>query len=159
MCSFVLSRLDYANSLLANSPQNSIHRLQKVQNTAARMTLKLKKRDHITPALRHLHWLPIQAHIIYKLFLHCHNFFHNSTPVYFSDMLNTYIPARSLRSSKDHFLLQIPHTRTKTFGEHSFSFAAPTHWNSLPHLIRQQTSTQAFKRALKHISLLSIFSL
>ena len=149
MCSLVLSRLDYANSLLANCPQHSIQRLQKVQNSAARLTLKLRKTDSITPALKQLHWLPIQARIIYKLCLHCHNFFHVSTPVYFSDLLSIYTPSRTLRSSDDNFLLNIPRTRTKTYGERAFSFAAPKHWNSLPHNIRQQASTPAFKRALK----------
>ena len=149
MCSLVLSRLDYANSLLVNCPQHSIQRLQKVQNSAARLTLKLRKTDSITPALKQLHWLPIQARIIYKLCLHCHNFLHVSTPVYFSDLLSIYTPSRTLRSSDDNFLLNIPRIRTKTYGERAFSFAAPKHWNSLPHNIRQQASTPAFKRALK----------
>ena len=149
ICSLVLSRLDYANSLLANCPNTSIQRLQKVQNAAARLTLKLKKTDHITPALKHLHWLPIKARIIYKLCLHCHNFFLSASPAYFAELLSVYTPSRSLRSSNDKFLLTIPRTRTKTYGERSFKYAAPTQWNSLPHHLRQQPSTQIFKRAIK----------
>ena len=37
--SFVLSRLDYCNSLLAGLPENSLDRLQRVQNNAARLVL------------------------------------------------------------------------------------------------------------------------
>merc|ERR1711989_317941 len=96
MCSFVLSRLDYANSLLANFPKKSIQRLQKVQNAAARLTLKLRKTEHTTLALKQLHWLPIEARIIYKICLHCHYFFHATSPAYFSELLTIYTPARSL---------------------------------------------------------------
>ena len=46
---FVLSRLDYCNSLLSGCPQYLLNRLRKVQNNAARLILKAPKTDHITP--------------------------------------------------------------------------------------------------------------
>ena len=89
MYSFVLSRLHYANSLLANFLKKSIQRLQKVQNAAARLTLKSRKTEHTKPALKQFHWLPIEVCIIYKICLHCHNFFHATSPAYFSEILST----------------------------------------------------------------------
>ena len=60
-----------------------------------------------------------------------------------------YSPSRQLRSSSDSRTLRIPHVRMKIFGNHSFSYAAPSAWNSLPREIRYIQSTTAFKTALK----------
>ena len=149
ICAFVLSKLDYCNSLLAGCPQYLLEKLQKVQNSAARLIFKAKKSDHITPLLKKLHWLPIQQRIKYKLSTHCFNFFNGTAPSYFSDLLQIYTPARTLRSSSDSRILCIPRTKTVSFGHRTFSFAASTHWNSLPRSIRYSQSASSFKRSLK----------
>ena len=64
---FVLSRIDYCNSLLAGCPKQLIHKLQKVQNNAARLICRTSKFDHISPVLHILHWLPVEQRIEYKL--------------------------------------------------------------------------------------------
>ena len=55
--SFVQSRLDYCNSVLAGMPKSAIKPLQRVQNAAARLILDLRMSDHVTPTLRQFHWL------------------------------------------------------------------------------------------------------
>ena len=40
VCSFLLSRLDYCNSLLAGCPKHLVSRLQKVQNNADRLIFR-----------------------------------------------------------------------------------------------------------------------
>ena len=42
---FVLSRLDYSNSLLFGCPQYLLNKLQKVQNNAARLVLRVSKNE------------------------------------------------------------------------------------------------------------------
>jgi len=148
VCALVLPRLDYANSLLANSPKYLTERLQRVQNSAARLVLKAKKRDHITPLLRSLHWLPVQARIQYKVLSHCHNFFMNSAPAYISDLLTIYCPTRTLRSSSDSRMLSVPKVR-RQYGERAFAYIGPVLWNTLPYQIRHTDSTSGFKRQLK----------
>ena len=48
---FIISRLDYCNSLLYGIAEESLDRLQEVQNAAARLIFGLRKYDHVTEAL------------------------------------------------------------------------------------------------------------
>jgi len=48
-------------------PKTTIAPLQRAQNAAARLTAQLGPRDHVSNALRDLHWLPVQQRITYKL--------------------------------------------------------------------------------------------
>ena len=52
---------------LCGLPDQSIWRLQRVQNMAARMITGAKMRDHITPILHQLHWLPVHQRIVFKV--------------------------------------------------------------------------------------------
>ena len=120
-----------------------------IENVTALKVLKAHKQDHVSPLLRTLHWLPIQARIEYKLSTLCHSFFSDTAPVYLSDLLCVYSPSRQLHSSSDSRTLRIPHIKTKTSRHHSLSHAAPSVWNSLPHEIRHVQSATAFKTASK----------
>ena len=146
---FVLSRIDYCNSLLAGCPKQLIHKLQKVQNNAARLICRTPKFDHISPVLHTLHWLPVEQRIEYKLLLLAFKSVNNDGPSYLSDLLKFYIPSRQLRSSSDTRLLRIPSFRLKSFGQRKFSYQASVLWNSLPISLRHSNSTLAFKSALK----------
>ena len=51
-CAIVGSRLDYCNSLLAGISSKNLDRLQRVQNTLARLVTGIQRREHITRCLR-----------------------------------------------------------------------------------------------------------
>ena len=51
LCAFVLSRLDYCNSLLAACPKYLLSKLQKVQNNAARLIFRTTRSAHVTSML------------------------------------------------------------------------------------------------------------
>ena len=146
---FVLSRLDYCNSLLSRCPQYLLNRLQKVQNNAALFILKAPRTDHISSHLRTLNWLPIDARIKYKLCSLRFGTITSTGPVYFSNLPKIYTPSRQLRSSADIRILCIPSVSTKSYGERSFSYTAPTLWNTLPKDIRISQSVSSFRSALK----------
>ena len=146
---FVSSRLDCGNSLLFGIPEHLIHRLQLIQNAAARSICMIRKYDHITPSLQTLHWLPIHQRIIFKICLLTWKSLHGQAPSYISDMLEPYKCQKpGLRSSKQN-LLCIPSRTCKTFGDRAFSVAAPTIWNKLPMTLRQCETINSFKCKLK----------
>ena len=134
---------------MASLPQSLVGKLQRVQNNAARLVLRALLHVHITPVLRHLHWLPVRARISCEIACLFFNAIISSTPVYLSDFLHLYSPSRSLRSSTDTHLLKILLYKCKTKGDRAFSYFGPSVWNSLPPHIRNATNIDTFKSALK----------
>ena len=62
---FVLSRINYYNSLLFGSTHDVTSHLQQIQNYAARVILRHPKLSSITTHLKSLHWLPVIARSTY----------------------------------------------------------------------------------------------
>jgi hypothetical protein len=149
ICAFVLSRLDYCNSLLAGIQQYQLDRLQKVQNNAARLISQTRRNEHVSPLLHSLHWLKITERINYKLASLTFTAVRDSLPQYLADSLHIYSPARTLRSSSDSRMLTTVPYKKKTFGYRSFSCQAPSIWNPLPMSLRHSTNAATFKRNLK----------
>lgn len=145
---FVTTRLDYCNALYFGVSHSSIARLQLVQNAAARLLTGTRKFEHITPILSSLHWLPVHFRIHFKLLLFVFKCLNGAAPLYLSELLCPYNPARSLRSA-DQLLLSVPRTSRKLRGDRAFAVAAPKLWNELPFHIRQASSIPVFKSLLK----------
>lgn len=147
--SLIQSRLDYANSLFYGISKANLNKLQRVQNSLARIVLKRHPSQSSRDLLSDLHWLPIQHRINFKLATITFKALSSQQPPYLSSLLHPYVhqSSHTLRSSSQH-ILAIPRCRTE-FGKRAFSHSAPSVWNTIPIDIRSSPSIASFKRGLK----------
>ena len=141
--------ITYCNCLFMSAPSSVIQLLQNVQNFAARLVFMAPRHQHSTPLLKKLHWPPISERIKYNVVCMCFHAINGSSPTYLSELLHTYTPSRTLRSSSDSRMLQIQQYKRKTHGFRTFASFGPYVWNSLPQDIRQCSTLQFFKTKLK----------
>lgn len=120
----ISSRLDYCNSLYVGFSHAAMSRLQLVQNAAVRLLTGAKKRNHITPILRYLHWWPVHYRVEFKLLLFAYKSLNGLAKPYLSALLTEHHPSRSLGSSYQR-LLSIPKSKFKCRWDRAFSIVAP----------------------------------
>lgn len=144
----VTSRLDYCNALFTLLSAKDVSRLQRLQNSAARLVFAVGRRVDATPLIQTLHWLPVQKRIVYKVVLYIFKALNNLAPPYLAEQFSVYVPARSLRSAMDTNRLVVPRSNL-TIGDRSFKVTAAKAWNSLPIHLRTAQSTETFKSNLK----------
>ena len=156
---FVSSWLDYCNSLFRSLSKVNLHRLQSIQNSAARIVTNSCKYTRITLVLRKLHWLPIQFRSEFKLATLVYKFIHTGFPKYFAPHLSTYRTTYNTSHSQSVAnFLNVPkfqptiHKSTKQFG-FSFAFDAHTVWNSLPEDIHASPTISLFYKKAQNLSL------
>ena len=146
--SYVTSRLDQNNCLLAGLPQKAIRKLQTIQNAAARLIMHVKKHEHISPTLIQLHWLPVDKRIVFKMLLLVYKCLQGKGPEYLQELLIPYVPKRNLRSSGEGKLC-IPDCHYQNTRKRAFSIRGPTEWNMLPMDIKSSKTIYSFKASLK----------
>ena len=79
---YVMSKIDYCNSLLYGIPDKLLNLIQQIQNYAAQVVLRLHKFSHITTALATLHWLPANRRIDFKIALLVYKALNGQAPAY-----------------------------------------------------------------------------
>ena len=110
-----------------------VHRLQLIQNWAARVVSGANRRQHITPIRESLHWLPIETRIRYKAVML------TRAPPLRSCLMRRDLPVRLRSSSSIQY--DTAKIRTKA-AEKSYRFACATEWNRLPVACREAEPMQ-----------------
>ena len=146
---FVSSRMDYGCALLAGLPQRQLTKLQRVQNSAARLLSRVGHREHITPTLHRLHWLPVVQRIQFRIAVTVFKAIHGLAPVYLQELLQSHSIAANfvLRSDSSHFL-HVPRSFNQ-LSDRAFSVIGPKIWNFLDPRVREADSLSVFIKRLK----------
>ena len=137
------SRLDYCNSVLFKMNKSNLNKLQKVQNSAARIVVRKRRRESISATLNELHWLRVESRIIFKILLLVHKYVRGKCPS------NLQMPYKQFncRPNDDLMLLE-PACKTK-YGRRRFTHAAPRLWNALDVTVRKTEKIETFKTMVK----------
>ena len=133
--------------------------LQRIQNYAARVILRLPNSSSITTHLKSLHWLPVKVRSTCKiacLCYHCHN---STVPSYVTDMQHKKPSHTRITRSSSYTtpLHNRPAHSKATLGDSSFSFASSSVWNSIPNDVRCAPSLSSFKSRLKTYLFRSVY--
>ena len=131
-------------------------KLQRVQNTLARVILRRWKFNNITPFLMELRWLPVLQRVHFRLATVTFNTIHTEEPEYLYDLLKLHVPVRTLPSSNCRILSS---SRTPTvIASRAFKHLSVFIWNNLPADIRNCDSLYTFRRRLKTFMFNSVFA-
>ena len=150
----VLSRIDYANSLLFGAREADLKWLQCLQNKVAWLVFACWWDRCSVNLINSLHWLPVKDRICFKMMLHMYKCIMNVAPSYLCDLITLFSDSQTVEnrprlcSSSDTTKLLVPRSR-KRAGDHSFVVATLSLWNELPIKLREAVSVPAFRRLLK----------
>ena len=121
--------------------KDNLFKLQKLQNTAARIILGRRRRDSATAALRELHWLNIDARITFKILLLVHKVVRGKC--------NLKLTYKTFNGRpEDELKLETPTFNTK-YGTRLFEYNGSRLWNALPLNIRKEEDTDVYKMMIK----------
>ena len=148
---FALSRIDYCSSLLFGSTHDVTSHLQRIQNYAARVILRLPMSSSITTHLKSLHWLPVNVRSTYKIACLCYHCHSRTAPSDVADMLHEKPSHTRISRSSSYSmpLLNGPAHSKATIDDRSFSFDSSSVWISIPNDVRCAPSLSSFKSRWK----------
>jgi len=145
---FRLIQKNLKSFIAVNAHCSMTHQKQLIQNTLARVVTRVNRRQHITPALTYLHWLPITARIEYKIAMLTLKTLKTNRPAYLADLIQ---PTTNSTRSATQDRLQVTYSRT-SFARRAFVHSPTTIWASLPSNLTSKFASMellTFKRHLK----------
>ena len=124
--------------------------MQRLQNYAARVILRLPMSSNITKRLKSHHWVPVKVICTYKIACLCYHCQSSTAPSYVTDMLKRK-PSHSHNNRSSSYTMPVlnrPAQGKATLGDRSFSLPSSV-WNSIPNNVRYTSSLSSFTSRLK----------
>ena len=126
-----------------NISRSNLYKLQKAQNAAARLVVGGRKRYSVTIALRSLHWLKVDARVVFKILLLVFKILKGQC----SGNLELTYKVFNGRPD-DYLLLETPSFKTQ-YGKRIFAYNGSRLWNALPVCVRSEEDVDKFKKFVK----------
>ena len=143
---YILSKMDYCNSLLAGITGELMDKIQKLINASVRFICNLKRRSHITEHAKQLHILPAKERILYKLSIIAFKILNGQSPDYLRSMISIKdIRRTNLRSEDDYFMLE------PMKPDNTIAYRITSSWNNLSYDTRSVNNIDEFKKKLKTV--------
>ena len=145
--SLALSYLNYCPNIWGTTNKTQLHRIQKLQNFAAKVAAgNGKKYDRATPYIDKFNWLKIERKCLLDTCILTYKILNKLLPEWLLTFslvgdINT-VPTRQIEN------LVVPRTQTVT-GERGIKIRGPKLWNTLPVHIRNSSTLSVFKRKVK----------
>ena len=95
----IISKLDNFNGLLLGVSAHQMNKLQIAQNMCCRIIKNLRKYDHISDAMKDLHWLKIPQHIQFKVLVTIYQCVNCLVQPFIINLLDLNLTRKNLRSN------------------------------------------------------------
>ena len=86
---------EHTKWLLTLTPSQLLHKLQVIQNAAARLVTGARRSEHMTPVLPDLHWLLVRQWISFKFAVLMYQCQHGMAPQYLQRIASQRSAARN----------------------------------------------------------------
>ena len=144
--SFVFSKKFSCSSAWGNTSKHNLHKLQLLQNFAARVVIGLAKFDNLSQGRRSLKWLDVTEKVLFIDLVLVFKYVNGLSP----DHLGKYFIKRSAVHNKNirgcnNFV--VPRFRLSV-GQRAFYFRGPRKWNILADNIKNIEDIDSFKQTL-----------
>ena len=141
--SLITNKLDQCNALYVGSSRSNFAKLQRLQNSALRLVLRLPQFSHVTAHMAELHWLSVEKRCYFKYLVTVFKCLLGIAPDSLLQKLKIKCPMNMLLDTS----LFSP---SSSIGRRAFSYLAPRCWNALPRDIRTIPYLNTFQAELKH---------
>jgi hypothetical protein len=143
----VRPKLEYSSTVWDPYTKNHINQIEKIQRRSARfVTSRFHNTSSVTDMLNHLNWPTLQTRRCRARLIMFYKIIHNVVAIYPENLL---IPSSLLRHTRNTSIHTFRHIGTsKDSYKYSFYPRTLSQWNSLPLIVHEAGTVDAFKAIL-----------